>query len=102
VPTGATAISGTFKHSYKSATSGDNTCWYFEVYNGATLLATHGSSVSPVSCNSTSSFVTDTVSLPEVNSVTKANNLIIRVYVDNSGFRKSSHDLATAKIDYSS
>jgi hypothetical protein len=46
--------------------------------------------------------VTDTVSLPEVNSVTKANNLIIRVYVDNSGFRKSSHDLATAKIDYSS
>ena len=102
VPSTATAISATFKHAYKSATSGDQTCWYFEVYNGATLLATHGSSSTPVSCNATTSFVTDTVSLPEVNTVAKANNLVIRIYVKNSGSRKSSHDLATAKFDYSS
>jgi hypothetical protein len=104
VPSGATAISATFKHAYKSNTSGTDTCWYFEVYDGATLIGTHGSTSAPVSCNSTSSFVTDTVSIPEVNTVSKANNVVIRVYAKNdatgAGNRKSQHDLATVKIDY--
>lgn len=104
VPSSATGISATFKHSYKSNTSPDTTCWYFEVYNGATLLATHGSAATPVSCNSTASFVTDTVSLPEVDSVAKANNVVIRIYAKNSDAttsnRKTQHDLATVKIDY--
>jgi hypothetical protein len=104
VPSGATAISATFKHSYKSNSSSTTTCWYFEVYDGATLIGTHGSTSAPVSCNSTSSFVTDTVSLPEVNTVSEANNAVIRVYAKNdatgAGNRKSQHDLATVKIDY--
>jgi hypothetical protein len=104
VPSGATGISATFKHSYKSNTSGTTTCWYFEVYNGATLIGTHGSTSAPVSCNSTSSFVTDTVSLPEVDTVAEANNVVIRVYAKNdngtAASRRSQHDLATVKIDY--
>jgi hypothetical protein len=104
VPSGATGISATFKHAYKSNTSGTDTCWYFEVYNGATLIGTHGSTSAPVSCNSTSSFVTDTISLPEVDSVAEANSVVIRVYAKNDAgppaSRKSQHDLATVKIDY--
>jgi hypothetical protein len=104
LPSGATGISATFTHSYKSNTSGKTTCWYFEVYNSATLLATHGSSSTPVSCNSTSSFVTDTVSLPEVNSLEKANNLMIRIYAKNDATTpptgKSNHDLATVTVKY--
>jgi hypothetical protein len=106
VPSAATGISATFKHSYKSDTSGKTTCWYFEVYNGATLLATHGSSSTPVSCNAGSGFTTDSVLLPEVDSVAKANNLVIRIYAKNdattggANARKSDHDLATVKIDY--
>jgi hypothetical protein len=107
VPTSATGISATFKHSYKADFSGTTSCWYFEVYNGSTLLATHGSSLSPVSCNSTTSFVTDTISLPEVNSAAKANNLAIRIYmksdnIQNATKRKTQHDLATVKIDSTS
>jgi hypothetical protein len=104
VPTGATAVSASFKHSYMSNTSGKNTCWYFEVYQGSTLLATHGSSASPVSCNSTSSFATDTVSLPEINSVARANGIAIRIYMDNSGNngnqRKTQDDLDTVQVNY--
>ena len=73
IPAGATITSASFIHSYRSVTAGDNACWYFEVYNGATLIGTHGSAASPVSCNATGSFVTDTVSVPEIDTVAEAN-----------------------------
>ena len=101
VPAGSTVTGATFRHSYRSATVGDTTCYFFEVYNGATLLATHGSAGAPVSCNGTSSYVTDTVSLPEINTVAEANTLTIRLYVWNSGGRSSLHQLATLGVNYS-
>jgi hypothetical protein len=100
VPTGSVISSAQLQFAYKSATAGDQTCWYFEVYNGATLIGTHGSSGSPVSCNSTTSYVTDTVSLPELNTVSAANNVIIKAYLDNSGSRKASVDLVQLDLNY--
>jgi len=100
VPTGASISSAQTQFAYKSATAGDTTCWYFEVYNGATLIGTHGSSTTPVSCNATSSYVTNTVSLPEVNSVTAANNLVLKVYLRNSGLRKASVELVQVDLTY--
>ena len=105
VPSGATAVSASFTHSYRSNSSGSITCWYFGVYQGATLLATHGSTSSPVSCNSSStSWVTDTVSLPEINTVARANAITIRIYMKNSGSnaskRKTQEDLDTVQVDY--
>ena len=47
VPAGSVVTSVTFRHEYRSETAGDTTCYYFEVYDGATLLATHGSSDRP-------------------------------------------------------
>lgn len=101
LPSGTVVTAATFTHSYKSATAGDNTCHYFEVYSSTTLLATHGSSGSPVSCNSTTSFVTDAVSLPEVNTAARANTVVIKEYVKNSGTRKSIDDVDTLAITYS-
>jgi hypothetical protein len=99
VPTGA-AISGvTFKHVYRPETTG-STCYYFEVYSGATLLGTHGSSASPVSCNATTSYVTNTTSLPEVTTAAQANNLTIRVYVRNASSLKSQDDQDAVTITY--
>ena len=95
-------VSGaTFTHTYRSETAGDTTCYYFEVYHGATLLATHGSAGSPVSCNGTSSWSTDVVSLPEVDTVAEGNNVTIVMYVKNSGGGRSMHQLATVGVDYS-
>jgi hypothetical protein len=68
VPAGATISSPQVQFAYKSATGGDTTCWYFEVYDGATLIGTHGSSGTPVSCNATTGYVTNTVPRPTTSS----------------------------------
>jgi hypothetical protein len=101
VPAGSTITSASFIHSYKPVTTGDNACWYFEVYNGATLIGTHGSAASPVSCNSTASYVTDTVSVPEVDTVAEANAAVVKVYMKISTNKgKTLHDRATLTINY--
>lgn len=100
VPTGAAITGAQAQFAYKSATAGDTTCWYVEVYNGATLIGTHGSSASPVSCNATSSYVTDTVSLPELNTAAAASNLVLKVYLRNSGSRKAGVELVQVDVSY--
>jgi hypothetical protein len=100
VPAGAAITSAQIQFAYKSATAGDTTCWYFEVYNGAALIGTHGSSGTPVSCNATTSYVTDTVPIPEVDTVTEANSLVLKAYMRNSGSRKASIELVQADLSY--
>ena len=85
VPAGSTVTGATFRHRYRSEIAGDTTCYYFEVYSGATVLATHGSAGTPFSCNATSSYVLDTVALPEIDTVAKANTVTIVMYIRNSG-----------------
>jgi YVTN family beta-propeller protein len=101
VAVGSVVAGATFRHSYRSAASGDTTCYYFEVYDGGTLLATHGSALVPVSCNSTVLYATDAVSLPEVDSAAKANSLTLRLFIRNSGGNRSAHRLATLGVDSS-
>jgi hypothetical protein len=100
VPSGSVITSASVDFYYKANTSNNTVCWYFETYNGATLLGTHGSSGSPVSCNSTSSFSTDNVTLSELTSVTDANNLTIKVYMNDSGSKKSQTDLVQLNVNY--
>jgi hypothetical protein len=100
LPAGASISSGQVQFAYKSATAGDQTCWYFEVYDSTTLIGTHGSSASPVSCNATTSYVTDTVSVPEINTVSAANNAVLKVYIKNSGARKASIEHVQLDLTY--
>ena len=64
-------------------------------------IAAYGTVTTPVSCNATTSFVTDTVSMPEVDTGTEANDLTIRVFMTNSGNRRTLHDLLTVTTTYS-
>ena len=100
VPTTATISSAQMRFAYRSATAGDTTCWYFEVYNGASLLGTHGSSGTPVSCNSSTSYVTDTVSTPELQTVAAANNALLKIYMKNSGARRAGIELVQLDLNY--
>lgn len=103
VPSGATVSGATFKHAYRAASNGSNTCWYFQAYSGSTLLATYGSPTQPISCNSSNStWRTDTVSLtPAVGTAAQANNLNIRLYVATpAGSSRSQHDLAELNLTY--
>jgi VCBS repeat-containing protein len=99
VAAGATVDGATFRHSYRSS-GGGTICYYIEVYSGTTLIGSHGSSGSPLSCNSGMGFVTDTVSLGEVNTVNRANTLKIRLYVRDSAGARSEHSLATVGVTY--
>jgi hypothetical protein len=84
VPTGAVITSVTLTNVWRAAsavTNGGTLCYYLESFNGTTSLATHGSGGSAQNCNASgTNNVTDPVSLPEVNTVTKANNLVIKLY----------------------
>jgi hypothetical protein len=101
VPSGATLNSASFVHAYRTASSGTTTCHWFEVYSGVTLVTSRGNSTTPYSCNSSNvTYVTDTVSLPEVNTPAKANGAIVKMYVRDSGSKKSTHDLASLTLNY--
>jgi autotransporter-associated beta strand protein len=101
VAAGSQVSGATFTHTYRSELAGDTICTYLEVYAGPTLLGTHGSAGSPLSCNGTAAWRTDVVALPEVDSVTRANSLRVVLYVRSSAGGRSLHQLATAGIDYS-
>ncbi len=106
VPSDATGVSASFSHSYMSDTSSTTTCYWLELYSGTTLIGSRGSASSPRGCNSTTSFVTDALALPEVNTPARANNLVVRLYLRNSNTqsakRKTRHDLAQTTISYTS
>jgi YVTN family beta-propeller protein/VCBS repeat-containing protein len=98
VPAGSAVTGATFRHEYRSVQAGDTTCYYFEVYSGATLLATHGSAGAPVSCNAAASYASDAIALPEIDTVAEANTVTIKLFVKNSGGRASRHRIATLGV----
>ena len=83
VPTGSVVTGVSLTNVWRASaavTNGGTLCYYVEVFNGATSLATHGSGTTPVACTASNTvFTTNTISLPEVNDVTKANNLVTQV-----------------------
>ena len=102
VPAGATVSGATLRHSYRAAATGNNACWYAELYSGGTLLATYGSAAAPVGCNSTTTYATDSLSLPAVNTVARANALTVRLIFRGSGGgnRRTDHDLTELSLSY--
>ena len=102
VPPGATVTGGTFKTSYRPTLATRNACYYIEVFSGTQSIGTHGSSTQPISCNSTSTYQPDTVPLPEINTPTRANNAVVKMYywISGGGTRTTDHDLAQLLVDY--
>jgi hypothetical protein len=107
VPTGAVITSVTLNLYYRSNNNGDTVCWYGEAYNGATLLASYGSSGTPQSCNTgNTTYSTDTVTMSQltsasdVNAVTDVNNLAVRAYMKSSGSRRTQVDLVQLNVNY--
>jgi len=101
VPAGSTVTAATFHFSYRSLDAAGTECYYVEVYQGATFLGSHGSAGSPVSCNGGAGYVTDNISLPEVDTYGEANQLTVRVYMRDSAGAQSQINLATLTVNYS-
>ena len=102
VPATATVTSATFEYSYRSGTAGQNSCFYFEVYAGATLIATHGNATgSDVDCNNTGSIETISTALPSVDTAAEARDLSVKLFAKNSGASFTLTDGARLKLTYS-
>ena len=84
IPAGAVITSVTLTNVWRASaavTNGGTLCYYLESFNGTTSLATHGSGSSAQNCNASgTNNVSDSVPLSEVNTVTKANTLVIKLY----------------------
>ena len=100
VPTGAEVSGATFRFAYRSLDGAGTTCYYIDVYSGGSLIGSHGSPGAPVSCNSGGGYVSDSISLPEVDSVAIANDVTVRVYMTNSAGARSQVNLGTLGVDW--
>ena len=102
LPAGATVSTASLTRVYRMATTGDSLCWYLDVLNGASLIGTHGSAGTPISCStSTSAYTTDTVTLAEVNSAIRANNVVLKLYNKSALLGKSVDTLDLLSVNWS-
>jgi len=99
---GATVSTVTLNRVYRAAVAGDMVCWYMDVLNGATVLGTHGSSGTPISCSSSNTtFTSDTVTLSEVDTAAKANALTVKIYARSSALNKTVDTLDLLSVTWS-
>ncbi len=100
VPTSATITAATLTIAYRPASAANTLCFYAASYNGATLLATHGSSGSPLGCATGAAFTAATVSLPEISTDPAANAASVRLYFSSNATGPAQLDQATLAVGY--
>jgi hypothetical protein len=103
LPSNATPTSASFDFRYAAPGVLNSACFYFDVRRASTnaVLATHGSSASPIACSSSTSQQTFSTALPEVTSAAIANDLRVRVYIRDSLLGSTSVDQATVSVNTS-
>lgn len=97
LPSNLVVSSATFHLRFASSAGGDTSCFYAEVRSATSgsVLATYGSSGSPLGCVTGTSASTVSTALPAVSTTDAANDLRIRVYARNSGSSSIVIDRAT-------
>ena len=102
MPSSATLTAASFEYVYRASLVTDNVCYYFEVYSGGSLIGTHGGAGSDVDCNATLNYETISTALAEVDTVSEANSIVVKLYMKNAtGARASLTDAAKLKLTYS-
>jgi hypothetical protein len=99
VPAGATVSSATLTLTYAHHTSGQTSCFYYDVISGGSTIQTLGSSSSPEGCVTGTTNQTFNVSMTAINTATRANDVTIKMYW-NSTSNKPDIDLLTLKLNW--
>jgi hypothetical protein len=99
VPSAATVSGGSLLHRFRRS-GGGTACWYLQVLQGTTVIGSHGSAASPISCTTGGSYRTDTVPLPEINSSARANGVVLRIYMRSSSGHSTELDQSNLTISY--
>jgi hypothetical protein len=97
LPAGKAVTGAAFDFRFAGERAGQTACFYFDVRRVSTgaVLATHGSSASPVGCVTGTALQSFSTPLPEVATSDLADDLAVRVYANQSGNRAITVDLAT-------
>jgi len=92
------AISAATFHLRLASSGAGQACFYFEVRRISTgaVLATHGSSGSPIGCVTGTTLTTFSTSVTSASTTSIANDLRVRVFGRESGAAPTVIDLATA------
>jgi hypothetical protein len=100
LPASATVTSAQLVHTYRPNTAAQTVCYYFDVLQGATVLATYGSAAVPF-CATGATYTTNTIPTPALNTAARVNGAIIKMYVRTSAAGRSLHDLFQLDVGYS-
>jgi hypothetical protein len=97
LPAGQAVTGANFSFRFAAESAGQTACFYFEARRASTgaVLATHGSTASPVGCVTGTTQQTFNTGLAEITTSDLANDARMRVYVRQSGSRSIDIDLAT-------
>lgn len=99
VPAAGVVTAATFTHTYMDV-NGVSQCYYIDVLVAGAVIATHGSAAAPY-CNTTASYATDVIALPEINTSARANGIVLRMYSSNrGGARRSNDDVVNLATSY--
>lgn len=84
---------------YRPTTNGSTACFYLEIYAGGSLIGTHGSTGSSLSCHSSNATtLVHAEALAEVDTAAEANALTARMYGRVSPAGSMQLDLARLRV----
>ena len=87
LPAGLAVTSPTLRFDVSAAAAGNTLCFYFDLVKTSTgtVVASHGSSATPVGCVTGTTITAYTTALPEITTTDIANDVTIKVYAKDSG-----------------
>lgn len=99
LPASATVTSAQLVHVFRPTTATATACFYLDVLQGATVLATYGSAASPF-CATGAGYTTNTIALPVLNTAARVNGAIVRMYVRTTNGGSTQHDHFRLDVGY--
>lgn len=99
LPASATVTSAQLVHVFRPTTATATACFYLDVLQGATVLATYGSAASPF-CATGAAYTTNTIALPALNTAARVNGAIVRMYVRTTNGGSTQHDQFRLDVGY--
>lgn len=97
LPSGISISGLSYDLTWAGTNAADTVCFYFEVRrtSNAAVLATHGSTGTPVACMTGTTLTTTSTPLPEITTSADANDLTVRLFMKVTTARAVTVDRAT-------
>lgn len=99
LPASATVTSAQLVHTFRPTTASATACFYFQVLQGTTVVATYGSTTTPF-CATGAAYTTNTIAMPALTTAALVNGAIIRMFVRTTNGGSTQHDQFRLDVGY--